>query len=413
MDKVINKKKFGIKKLVQLSVLAIISTSLIFAYMTGNSESSIKLKRERLKIYKVKEGNFSEYISIRGNVLPANTIYLDAVEGGNVEEIYVEDGEMIDSGDAILRLDNANLLMDIMNREAEFYEQQNNLRNTRLSLEQNKLKLKNDLIEFSYQLENNRRIFERNKKLFVKNHISEEEYLASQNNYDYMLNKLNITLESQKMDSLFRISQINQLEASLNRMENNLAFVKTKLEKLVVKAPISGQLSSLNAEIGQSKAQGSRLGQIDVISEFKIQAGVDEYYIGKIKIGQQGKFKVGDSTYIAVVNKIYPQVAGGTFNVDFKIDKDISGIRRGQTIMIDLELSDSDIALLVERNGFYNETGGNWIFKVEGNEAYKVDISLGRQNPKYFEIKDGLKTGDQVIVSSYTNYKEYEILKLR
>jgi HlyD family secretion protein len=414
MDRVVKKKKFTIKRIIGFAGFLISATIILYTYFAGSSTRKLKVKEDRLRVFTVKEGEFREFISIRGNVLPINTIYLDAVEGGTVEEIFVEDGAMLDSGDAILRLDNANLLMDIMNREAEFYEQQNNLRNTRLSLEQNKLKLKNDLIEYNYQLQNNERVYNRNKQLFKSEHISEEEFLQSKNNYEYMKNKRDITLESQRMDSLFRRSQIQQLERSVNRMENNLEFVKKKLENLIVKAPLSGQLTSLNAEIGQSKNQGSRLGQIDIISSYKVQAPIDEYYINRIAIGKTGKFKVNEKEYVAEIIKIYPQITNGSFNVDFKIDSNIEDIRRGQTILIELELSESTNSLLVSRDGFYGATGGKWIYKLDETEktAIKQEIELGRQNPDYFEIKSGINEGEKVIVSSYSNFKDYDVLIL-
>lgn len=415
MDRIVKKKIFTLKRALGLAGFIVAASLLLYTYFAGSSAKRLKVKEDRLRIFTVKEDEFREFISVRGNVLPINTIYLDAVEGGTVEEIYVEDGTMVDSGDAILRLDNANLLMDIMYREAEFYEQQNNLRNTRLSFEQNKLKLKNDIIDFKYQLENNRRIYKRNIALFENEHISEEEFLKSKNDFEYSKNKIELTLESQKMDSIFRRSQITQLERSLSRMEENLEFVKRKLENLLVRSPVSGQLTSLNAEVGQSKVQGSRLGQIDIIKSYKIQAPIDEYYINQVAIGKKGTFKVNGKVYEAEITKIYPQISNGTFNVDFKIDKTIEDIRRGQTVMIELELSDASNSLLVSRDGFYNETGGKWIFKLNDDEkiAIKQDISLGRQNPDFFEVKTGLKEGDKVIVSSYSNIKNYEILILQ
>lgn len=392
MDRIVKKKKFSLKRIASLFGIVAVIISLGYIYFSGSSATRLKVKQDRVRLFTVKKDEFREFISVRGNVLPLNTIYLDAIEGGTVEEIFVEDGANLDSGQAILRLDNANLLMDIMYREAEFYEQQNNLRNTRLSFEQNKLKLKNDLIEFNYQLQNNERIYLRNKKLFENEHISEEEYLQSKNNYEYMKNKRDITMESQSMDSIFRKSQISQLENSLYRMENNLEFVKKKLENLIVRAPLAGQLTALNAEIGQSKTQGSRLGQIDIIDKYKIQAAIDEYYINQISIGKRGKFNIDGIEYQAEIIKIYPQIVNGSFNVDFKIEADIQTIRRGQTIIVDLELSESTESLLVSRDGFYNETGGKWIFKVDESEniAIKQSIKIGRQNPNFFELKDGL-----------------------
>lgn len=406
MDKKIN-KKINYRRIITLSIFSLSFFTLLGSYLLGETKNVFEIDKSTLKTYTIKKGDFKEYINVKASVVPIKTFYLDAVEGGTIQEILVEDGDIIDSGQVILRLENANLLMDIMYREAEFYEQQNNLRNTKLSFQQNKLKLKNDLLEFRYQLENNRIIFERNKKLFEKGHVSIEEFQNSKNTYEYMKNKLELTIENQKMDSVYRSTQIKQLELSLNRMESNLDFVKSKLENLYVKSPIRGQLTSLNGEIGESKNQGSRLGQVDVVDKFKLQAPIDEYYINQVQIGQQGKINIDDVEYYVEIKKIYPQVSGGSFNVDFEINN-IPDLRRGQSVTLNLELSDSKESLLISRSGFYNETAGKWIFKIDGDKAIKQEIKIGRQNPKYFELIDGLNEGDKVIISSYSSIKDFD-----
>lgn len=416
MDKKIINKTTGYKNIIVYVFVAIIFTFLLIAMFNENT-NSLNVKSERLKTFKISKQEFQEYIPVRGNILPLKTIYLDAIEGGRVEEIFVKSGTILKKDDPILRLENSNLLMDIMYREAEFYEQSNNLRNTRLLYEQNLLKLKNDLIEYEYQFNNNKRAYERNKLLNNQKFISDEEFEASKNNYNYIKKKLELTKESQRVDSIFRIQQIKQLEISLNRMESNLKFVKRKLDNLIIRSPIDGQLSAMNIELGEFVAKSSRIGQVDKIDKFKIQAPVDEHFLPRINIGNIGSFTFDNKSFKIKISKIYPEIRGdGSFLVDFDLgDNDIDGLRRGQSQDIRLELGNPSKTKLIARGGFYNQTGGNWVYVMnkEKTKAKKRKIKIGRQNPEYFELKEGLEIGEEVIISSYANYNEAEILNIK
>jgi len=415
MDKKITNKSLGYKNFIVYSFIAIIFTFLLITMFNENS-NSLNVKTERLKIYKIVKNDFQEYIPVRGIVSPLKTIYLDAIEGGRVEEIFVKSGSILKKDDPILRLENSNLLMDIMYREAEFYEQSNNLRNTRLLYEQNLLKLKNDLIEYEYQFNNNKRAYERNKLLNNQMFISDEEFETSKNNFNYIKKKLELTKESQRVDSIFRIQQIKQLEISLKRMEFNLNFVKRKLDNLIIRSPINGQLSAMNIELGEFISKSSRIGQVDKIDKFKIQAPVDEHFLPRISIGNIGSFRFNNKGFKIKISKIYPEIrADGSFLVDFDLGKnDIMGLRRGQSQDIKLELGNPIKTKLIAKGGFYNQTGGNWVYVLnkEKTEARKRKIKIGRQNPEYFELKEGLDIGEEVIISSYDNYNHVEVLNI-
>ena len=371
---------------------------------------------ERITIATVEKGVFQEFIPVIGNVLPIKTIYLDAMEGGRVENIFVEAGSMVHEGDKILKLANTNLLLDIMYREAQFFEQSNNLRNTRLAMEQHRLTLRRELVELDYQIQRQKRIYDRNTELAKKDLISQQEYEQAKDEYEYLLKRKELTLETQKQDAVFRQVQIEQLEASVQRMQTNLGMVKQKLESLVLRAPISGQLTSLHAEIGESKSPGERLGKIDVLEGFKVRAAIDEHYIARIEIGRTGAFDLAGTSYTLIVKKIYPEVREGRFEVDMEFDgASPQGMRRGQTLRIRLELGDLSEAVLLPRGGFYQKTGGQWVYVLEpsGAVATKRPIRLGRQNPQVFEVLEGLEPGEQVITSTYDGFGDIDRLILK
>lgn len=415
MDRQIEKKNWPLKRIIVYSLSGIFVFLVFYNLVFGDKSSKYNVDSEKITISTVEKGHFQEFIPVTGNVIPIKTVYLDAVEGGRVEKKFLEAGSMVNAGDPILQLGNTNLMMDIMFREAEFYEQSNNLRNTRLAMEQNRLALKSQMIDLDYQIQRLKRDYERSEKLLEDNLISQQEYERINDEYTFNLKRKELALESYKQDSLFRKIQISQLEASLNRMENNLSLVKTKLENLTIKAPVTGQLTSLNAEIGESKSQGERLGQVDVLDGFKVRAGIDEHYLSRINIGLEGQFDFASKTYKLVTQKIYPEIRQGRFDIDLVFEgEEPEGIRRGQTLHIRLALGDLEEAILLARGGFYQKTGGQWVYLVDdgGSFAEKHRIRLGRQNPQMFEVLEGLEPGQKVVTSSYDSFGDNEKLIL-
>ncbi|MBN2091672.1 HlyD family efflux transporter periplasmic adaptor subunit [candidate division KSB1 bacterium] len=416
MDRVLEKKKWPPKKIVLLSFSGLFVIFIFYTIFFSDKSSKLNVQTERITVSTVEKKAFQEFIPVIGTVIPIQTIYLDAIEGGRVEEIFNEAGSFVKTGDKILKLGNTNLLLDIMYREAELFAQSNNLRNTRLAMEQQRLSIRAQLIELNYQLANTKRAYQRAKELHQKGLVSEEEYEKLKNEYEYLGQKTNITLESHKQDSLFRDTQIHQLEASLSRMQANLEIVKTNLENLTIKAPITGQLTSLVAEIGESKSRGQRLGQIDVLEGFKVRVGIDEHYIARIDLNQNGEFTFDNQDYRLYIKKIYPEVKEGKFEVDMLFDGNApAGIRRGQTVHVRLELGNLTEATLLARGGFYQKTGGQWVFVVDKSESFaaKRQISIGRQNPEFFEVLSGLEPGEKVITSSYDNFGDVDKLILK
>ena len=415
MDRKIEKKKWPPKKIAAYAGIILVTVIIVFQLFFSDKSSRLKVNQERLVISTVQNGEFQEFIPVIGTVIPIKTIYLDAIEGGTVEEIYLEAGSFVNQGDPILKLANTKLLLDIMYREAELFQQSNNLRNTRLAMEQNALIIKAQILDLEFEIKKTFRDYNNQKSLFGENLIAKQEFEATRDEYDYLNNKLALTLKSYKQDSVFREIQLGQLEVSLVRMENNLEIVKQNMGNLTLKAPVTGQLTSRNAEIGESKTQGERLGQIDVLDGFKILIAVDEYYISRISIGQKGTFTFAGKKHELRVGKVYPEVLNGRFEVDMEfVSEEPEGIRRGQSQHIRLELGDPGEGLLLARGGFFQKTGGQWVYLVDesGEFAVKQPIRLGRQNTEVFEILEGLNPGDRVITSSYDSYGDVDKLLL-
>ena len=415
MDRKIEKKKWPPKKIISYAVSGIVVILILYNLIFGDSSSKLNVETEKITISEVKFGQFQEYIPVTGEIIPLKTIYLDAIEGGRVGKKFVEAGTMVEEGDSLLELENTNLLLDIMFREAELFTASNNLRNTRLAMLQNKLSLQGNLIELDFQLKTLKREFNRNMKFKEKNLISIDEFEQSRDEYEYYHQRKKLAIQLFEQDSIFRKIQIGQLEASLVRMQNNLEVVKQKLDNLLLRAPISGQLTALNAEIGESKSPGERLGQVDNLDGFRVRAGIDEHYLPRINLGQQGEFDFAGETNRIIIRKIYPEINNGRFDVDLEfIESEPSGIRRGQTVHIRLELGDLSEVVLLSRGGFYQKTGGQWVYILDENEssARKRNIRLGRQNPQMFEVLEGLEPGEKVITSSYDSFGENDVLVL-
>ena len=415
MDRKIEKKKWPPKKIALYIGSFSIILLLIFQIFFSDKSSRLNVNQERLVVSTVNYGEFQEFIPVIGTVIPIKTIYLDAVEGGTVEQIYLEAGSFVKKGDPILKLANTKLLLDIMYREAELFQQSNNLRNTRLAMEQNAHIIKAQLLDLEFAIKNVHRDYNNKKSLFDQDLIAKQEFETVEDEYKYLKNKRDLTLKSFHQDSVFREIQLEQLAESLERMENNLEIVKGNMSNLILKAPVSGQLTSRNAEIGESKSQGERLGQIDVLDGFKILIVVDEYYLSRVSIGQKGTFTFDGKKHELRVGKVYPEVLNGRFEVDMEfVSEEPEGIRRGQSQHIRLELGDPGEGLLLTRGGFYQKTGGQWVYLVDESEEYAVRqaIRLGRQNTEVFEVLEGLNPGDRVITSSYESFGDVQKLIL-
>lgn len=416
MDRKIKKKKWPPKKIAMVASVVIFIGLVVYVFLFKMGKSTLNVKKERITISTVTKGPFREFIPIMGNVLPIKTFYLDAVEGGRIEEIYVEAGSMLKKGDKILRLTNTDLILTIMWREAELFQQSNNLRNTRLQLEQYRLSLSMELARIENNLRQQKRKYERYKELVKDSLISKHEFELVKDQYEYLIRSKELAIESQKNELEFRQSQVDALEAGLKRMQDNLEIVKRKQEDLTIKAPISGHLTSLNAEIGQSKSPGERLGHIDVLEGFRVRAAIDEHYLARIEIDRAGEFDWAGGSYELIVKKIYPEVREGRFEVDMEFKSEVpEGITRGLTLHIRLELGDVSEAVLLARGGFYQTTGGNWVYVVDGDEklATKRKISIGMQNPQFFTVLQGLEPGEKVITSSYESFGNMERLILK
>ncbi len=416
MDKPIEKKKWPPKRIIKYSGIGLFVLMVGYLLIFQAGRSTLNVEKERLTISTVTKGPFQEFIPIIGNVLPHRTIYLDSVIGGSVEKIYLEAGTQVKQGDIIVQLSNTNLLMTLLNNEAQINRASNDLRTTRLQLERNRLELKRQRTEADYFLKRIKHRFERNEILFKESYLSIQDFDDLKDEYEYQKKNRELTIESQEKDLKFSEEQVKQLEVSVKQMEASLVLLKAQLENLTVKAPITGYLTSLLAEVGQSKAPGERLGQIDDVTGFKVRAPIDEHYIDRVDVGKTGQFDFSENTFDLKVSKVYPEVRNGQFEVDMVfVGKNAEGIRRGQSLHIRLQLSDMSQAILVARGGFYQTTGGNWVYILDpsGKFAIKRQIRLGRQNPEFFEVLEGLNPGEQVITSSYENYGDMDRLVLK
>ena len=416
MDRKIEKKKWPPKRIITWVSVAVFVGIVSYLLIFKVSQSTLNVNAERLTISTVTKGPFQEFIAVMGNAEPEGIHFLTATDGGRVEEIFVEAGTMIQKGDKILRLANTNLLLDIMRRDAELIQQSNNLRNTRLSMDQYKLELVQELANIDYQLQAQRRVFERYQELAKDDLIARHDFELAEDLYLYLQKRKELTLESQKNDLDFRQGQIDALEESLTRMQDNLDVVEEKHENLTVRAPVSGHLTSLEAEIGEQKNPGIPFGQIDDLSGFKVVLNVDEHYFPRLEINRKGTFTLADQKYELRVDKIYPEVTEGRFEVDMAfVGEAPPNITRGMTFHIRLELGDITEAVLLPQGGFFQSTGGNWIYILDesGNTATKTRIRVGRQNTEVYEVLEGLFPGDRVITSGYENYGNMERLVLK
>lgn len=416
MDRVVVKKKWPLSRI--LSILAGTGLVIVLAYMYWNAsgKSRLNVDTERLSVAEIKMGTFKEYIPVMGTVQPQTSIYLDALEGGRVEEKYVEDGAIMKKGQSILRLSNTDLELSLANQETQVFNVLTQMQIAKNNADQNSINRQNQMAEVDNALKEAERVFNLNKKLVAQKVIGEQDFLSSKNLYEYQLRRKQLAEDIMKKDAVSMAQQLEQMKESYDKMKSTLALMRKKVGDLVVKSPIDGQLTSLDAEIGESKNKGQRLGQLDAVGGFKVRVPIDEHYISRIFTGQKGEFSFANETYNLEIRKVYTQVTGGRFQVDMMFTGKVpDGIRRGQTLQIRLALSDETQALLLPRGGFYQQTGGNWIFKLteNGSVAYKTDIQIGRQSPDYYEVLSGLKPGDKVITNSYENYGDIQELVLK
>jgi HlyD family secretion protein len=413
MDRVIKKKKWTPAKIAIYSLAGLFIIFLLYNLVFADSGSKLNVEAEKLNIATVAEGEFQEFIPVDGRVLPIKTIRLDAIEGGNVERKFYEGGVMIEKGDTILKLSNNNLLQNFIREETQAFILINNLESTKLSLKQNQFALRSNVINLDFQIDEAQDTYNRGVALYADKVISEQEFLTMKRNLDRLIASRKIAIESAKFDSLNAMNQIKQTEMTLQRTGNNLEMIKGNLNNLYIKAPITGILSSVNLEVGESIAPGQNIAQIDDINGFKVRSSIDEHYISRIYEGLNGSFPFAGAHYTITITKIYPEVTNGLFEVDMAFTQTIpDGIRRGQTLQIKLQLSENIQAVQIPRGSFYQATGGNWIFVVseEGDFAIRRNIRLGRQNPRFYEVVEGLQPGEKVVVSSYEGYKDKDRL---
>ena len=416
MDRKIEKKAWPPRKIATVAAGVLFAIFVVYNLVFADRSSRLNVETERITVSEVTEGPFQEYIPEQGTVVPIRTVFLDATEGGKVDTVYREAGSVVKEGDLILRLVNTALLIQISNQDAMVVEQRNLLTNTRFNFDQNRTQTRQLLIDREYQIRRLERVYQRQKKLYEDNLISREEYEQSEDDFRFEARRQRLSQESFKRDSVFQKIQLQQLGTSLDRLEQNLSIARRRLDDLNIRAPIGGQLTSLNAEIGEAKSQGQRLGQIDIIDQFKVQVAIDEHYISRISLGQKGRFDFGGRSYELVAKKIYPEVTNGRFEVDMEfVGSAPNGIRRGQTLRIRLELGGLSDAVMLAKGGFYQKSGGNWAYVVDpsGDFATKRTIRLGRQNTQVYEVLDGLSPGEQVITSTYDHFGDIDKLILR
>jgi HlyD family secretion protein len=413
MDRQIKKKKWTLKKIAILGGGAVFGLFVIYSFIFADTGSRLNVEKEKLNVAEVKEGQFREFIPVDGNVMPIKTIRLDAIVGGVVERKNYEGGILVEEGDTILKLANNDLLQNFVREETQAFILMNNLENTKLELQRNQFDLRRRLNELDYNIDEARDAYERGKPLFEENIISEQEYLNLKREYERQVSQRKIQVESNRFDSMNAALQIAQAEQTLQRTRENLKMIKQNLDNLYIKSPISGRLSTVDAQVGESISPGENIGQIDDLNGYKVRASIDEHYIARIYEGLTGTFDFAGESYELEIRKIYPEVTNGLFQVDlFFTDSIPESIRRGQTLQIRLQLSENITAIQIPRGSFYQTTGGNWIFVLDESESFAVkrQIKLGRQNPRYYEVIEGLQPGEKVVVSSYEGYEDKDKL---
>ena len=416
MDRVLEKKK-GIAMAFSTKALpwwfgAVMATFILWLVLRDDA-STLRVNGETLTISEVRSGEFNDYIRISGQVHPMTTIQLSPREAGIVEEIVIEEGSQVKAGDVIVRLSNDDLDLEILNSEANLAEKENALRNTMIQMEQEKMQLSLNILELQTEVKRKGRTLESQKRLFDDGLIGKEEYLRSEEDYVLFCKKLEVTIARAEQDSMYRNVQIRQMEESLENMKLNMQRIRRRKDNLDVKAPMDGELGLLEVVLGQSIGSGAKIGQINAMDSYKIEALIDEHYIDRVSAGLTATFERQNETFDAVIRKVYPEVRSGKFQADFRFNGDEpSNIRTGQTYYLNLQLGQPESAVLIPRGTFYQKTGGKWIYVIspEGGKALRREIRIGRQNPQFYEVLEGLKPGEQVITSGYDSFGDNEVL---
>ena len=416
MDKIIEKKTGWrvafTKKALPWWLGALLLVFVIYLIARPNNKT-LRVDKDTVTISSAVKGEFNDYIRISGRVQPMTTIQLSPQEGGIVEKILIEEGSPVKAGDAILILNNDNLDLQILNSEAELAEKENILRNTQIQMEQQKLDVRQNVLEYGMQVDRLRRAYEQQKALYEDKLIAKEEYLKAEEDYKLAKQKYDLMAERSKQDSLYRGTQIDRMEESLENMQLNMSMIRRRKSNLIVKAPIDGELGLLDVVLGQSIAAGTKIGQINSVGTYKVEAQIDEHYIDRVIAGLEATFERQGETYSTVIRKVYPEVRDGKFKADFKFDgEQPDNIRSGQTYYLNLQLGQPEEAVIIPRGTFYQKTGGKWIYVVnkEGTKAVKREIRIGRQNPQYYEVLEGLEPGEKVITSGYDTYGDSDVL---
>ena len=416
MDKIIEKKK-GIavaftKKALPFWFGAFMATFILWLVLRDDA-STLRVNGETLSISEVRSGEFNDYIRISGQVQPMTTIQISPQEGGIVQQIIIEEGSKVNVGDEIIRLSNDNLDLQILNSEAELAEKENLLRNTMISMEQQRLSVQQEKLQLQIEVKRLKRKYEQNKALYEEKLIAKEEYLTAQEDYELAAGRLELVKERATQDSLYRSVEIRQMQESLENMRLNMQMIRRRKDNLTIKSPISSELGLLDVTLGQSIASGTKIGQINELGSYKIEAQIDEHYIDRVSAGLSASFERQNESYDAVIRKVYPEVREGKFKADFKFSgEQPANIRTGQTYYLNLQLGQPEKAILIPRGTFYQKTGGKWIYVVspEGGKAVKREIRIGRQNPQFYEVLEGLEAGEKVITSGYDNFGDNEVL---
>jgi HlyD family secretion protein len=416
MDRPIPKKRWTLKRLAGLGAIALFVGLSLYGFLRERGTSRLRVDPEKLTLSPVARGVFQEFIPVRGTLLPLQTVYLDAMEGGRVEQVFAEEGSVVAEGEPLLRLASPELQVQLLNQEAQLDERRDQARTARLALQQQLIQQRREQVDLDFELHQARRNYERYAQLASDHLIARKEYEDAKDGYDHLLKRRELTLETQRQDSLLGEAKIQQLEEGVARQQRHLDLLRQRLDRLVLRAPVAGQLTSLHAEIGESKGQGQRLGQLDKLDGFKVRAEIDEHYLNRVQIGQRGTFEQEGGELGLLVKKVYPEVREGRFEVDLLFEgAPPAGIKRGQTLQVRLELGALEEAVLLPRGGFYQKTGGNWAYVLdpEGTQASRRPIRLGRQNPLFFEVLEGLEPGERVITSGYDNFGDVDVLVLK
>lgn len=413
MDIKIEKKKGLQKKHIPYILGGALLLLLIGWSIFGSHKSTLRVDRKGIVVQDVKSDVFNDFVRIDGQVQPIAVIQLSPLEGGIVEEMLVEEGTLVKKGQPIIRLSNSNLDLSILNSEAELAEKQNFLRNTQVAMEQDKLNNRSEKLQLDLDVRRKQRAYNHNKELYEEKLIAREEYLQAKEDYELAKEKQALVSERLRQDSVYRSVQVDQMEESLQNMRQNMFLIRQRVENLIIKSPIDGELGLLDAVLGQSLSQGQKIGQINNLSDFKVEATIDEHYIDRVKNGLEASFDRQNTSYALKVRKVYPEVRNGKFKTDFVFAGERpDNIRTGQTYYINLELGQPTNSVIIPKGTFFQATGGNWIFVLDkdGSKAYRRNIKLGRQNPQYYEVLEGLEPGEKVIVSNYDTFKDNEVL---